>query len=178
MNIAVIDFVFAGIIVLFLLRCVVRGFVSEIMSLAALAFGLLSAIFFFRTVGEFVRERFMPEVSTVPEIIAFIALFLLVFVLARILEAILKGIIGGFGLDRLDRFLGAILGFAEGVVVVCLILLLITIQPFFYSGAVLRNSFFAELLMPFIIGRRWELPGMIAWAMEIQGGMYICLKTS
>jgi len=187
-NIAVIDFIFAGIIVLFILRCVVRGFVSEIMSLAAVVFGLLSAIFLFRTVGEFIRDRFMPEISTVPEIIAFIALFLIVFILARVLEAILQSIIGGFGLDGLDRFLGAVLGFAEGVVVVCLILFVITIQPFFYSENILRNSFFAEILMPFIIGRRWDLPGMIAWTREtliksafpfgeIQGGIYLCLKT-
>jgi len=178
MNIAVVDFVFAGIIILFVLRCVVQGFVREIMSLAALVFGLLSAIFFFRTVADFIRERFMPEVAHVPEVIAFVALFLIVFILARILEAILNGIISGFGLGGLDRFLGAILGFAEGVVVVCLLLFLITVQPFFDSYVVLRNSFFAEMLLPFIMGHRWALPGMIAIATETQGGIYPCLKTS
>lgn len=170
MNFAVVDIVFAGIIVLFVLRCIVRGFVSEIMFLVSLVFGLLSSIFFFRTVGEFIRERFMPEVATVPEVIAFIALFLFVFIIARILETILKGIIRGFGLGRLDRFLGAIVGVAEGIVVICLILLLITVQPFFDSSIVLGNSFFAELLLPFIVGRDWGLPGLTAQMGEIQRG--------
>jgi len=170
MNFAVVDMVFAGVIVLFVLRCAVRGFVSEVMSLVAVVFGLLSAIFFFRTAGEFVRYRFMPEMATVPEVIAFIALFLIVFILARVLEAILKSIIGGFGLGRLDRFLGAIVGFAEGIVVVCLLLFLITVQPLFDPAAVLGNSFFAELLLPFIIGRDWGLPGIIALGGEIPWG--------
>ncbi|MCL2191405.1 MAG: CvpA family protein [Treponema sp.] len=177
MSFAVIDFVFAGVIVLFILRCAVRGFVSEIMSLAALAFGLLSAIFFFRTVGQFVRERFMPDVSVFPEVIAFVALFLLVFVLARIVESILNGIIRGFNLDGLDRFLGVILGFAEGVVVVCLILFLMNIQPFFDPDILLGNSFFADLLMPFIIGRDWGLPVIIALTENFTGGIYPCLRT-
>ena len=179
MNFAVVDFVFAGIVVLFILRCAVRGFVSEIMSLAALVVGLLSAIFFFRTVGDFIRERFLPGVSTVPEVIAFVALFLLVFILARIVESILNGIIQGFRLDRLDRLLGAVLGFAEGIVVICLILLLISVQPFLDPDPLLENSFFADLLMPFIIGRDWGgLPGMIARTGEItSGGIYPCLRT-
>jgi len=179
MNIAVIDFVFAGVIVLFVLRCVVRGFVSEVVSLASLVLGALTAIFFFRALAGVIRENFMPDMAHVPEIIAFVALFLVVFIVARILEAMLKNVIRGLGLDGLDRFLGAVLGFAEGVVVVCLLLFLINIQPLFDSGPVLRNSFFADLLMPFIMGRNWEfnLPAMIAGAREIRGGINLCLKT-
>ncbi|MCL2600512.1 MAG: CvpA family protein [Treponema sp.] len=161
MNIAIVDFVFAGIIILFVLRCVLRGFVSEIVSLAAVAFGFLSAILFFRGVGGMIRERFMPGIATVPEIIAFVGLFLVVFVIAKLLEALLKSIIDGFGLDWLDRVLGALLGLAEGVVIVCLLLFLITIQPLFYADAVLGNSLFADILLPFILGRNWELPAII-----------------
>jgi len=162
MGFAVVDFVFAGVIVLFVLRCAVRGFVSEIMSLAALAVGLLSAIFFFRTTAGFIREKLMPEVATVPEVLAFLAIFILVFIVARIIESILKGVVRAVGLGGLDRFLGVALGLAEGLLVVCVLLFLVGIQPFFDSEAVLRGSFFAELLLPFILGRSWDLPGMIA----------------
>jgi len=161
---AAIDFVFLGIVVLFVLRCAVRGLVSEVMSLAAIVFGFLSALFFFRAAGEFVRARFMPGVAVAPEAIAFAALFIAVFILARILESILRGIIDGFGLNKLDSFLGALLGLAEGLVVVCLVLLLISVQPFFDSGALLGNSLFAELLLPLIVGRRWGLPPAVARA--------------
>jgi len=171
MNIAAVDIAFALVIVVFALRGAARGFVSEAMSLAAVVFGLLSAIFFFRAGADFIRERLMPDVAAAPEIIAFAALFLAVFAVAKIVESMLRGIIDGFGLGGPDRALGAFLGFAEGIVAVCALLILISVQPLFDSGAVLRNSFFAELLMPFLAGRRWELPGMAAQARAPFGGM-------
>ncbi|MCL2609078.1 MAG: CvpA family protein [Treponema sp.] len=162
MNFAVIDIVFAGIILLFVLRCMLRGFISEAMSLASAIFGLFLAMFFFRTVGAFIRDRFMPEVATIPEVLGFIAVFLAVFIVARFLESVLGEIFRGFNLRWLDGFLGALLGFAEGVVLIGVILVLIRIQPFFEPGLLLEQSVFAELLLPFIMGRSWELPGIIA----------------
>ena len=164
MGVAVIDLVFAGVVVLFVLRCAARGFVSSLMSLAAVVFGLLAAIFFFRVAGDLIRERFMPDAATIPNILAFAALFLAVFIVAKIVESMLRGIVEGLGMRGLDRFLGAILGLAEGVVAVCVLLILITIQPFFDPDDALRGSLFAELLMPFIAGPRWDIPGMIALA--------------
>jgi len=167
MTFAAIDIVFAGVLVLLTLRCSLRGFVSEVFSLGALALGLLTAILFFRAVAVVVRDRFMPDVATVPEIVAFVLLFLLVFIVARLVETILRGIIDGFGLGWLDRLLGTFLGIAEGLAVVCLLLFLIGIQPFFDGNAVLEGSFFARLLMPLIAGHRWELPRLppVAWGM-------------
>ena len=173
MNIAVIDFVFIGVVVIFVLRCALRGFVSEVMSLAAVAAGLLSAFFFFRAAGALIRERFMPGISTVPEVLAFVLLFMLAFALARILESILTGIINGFNLDRLDRFLGAVFGLVEGLAVVCIILFVISVQPLFDPDAVLGDSLFAELLLPFIAGRDWGLPGMIAGAYLLGGDIRV-----
>ena len=162
MNFAVIDFVFAGIILLFVLRCMLRGFVSEAMSLASAVFGLFLAMLFFRTVAAFIRDRFMPEVATIPEVLGFVAVFLAVFIAARFLESVLGEIFRGFNLRWLDGFLGALLGFAEGFVLIAVILVLIRIQPFFEPGLILEHSFFAELLLPFIVGRSWQLPGIIA----------------
>jgi membrane protein required for colicin V production len=154
MDIAVIDVVFLGIIAIFAIRCAIRGLVSELMSMAALVFGILSAIFFFRKAAEIVRGRFMPDIKTLPEIISFIAIFIIVFVVIKFLESILKEIIAGIHLSGPDRFLGFILGLAEGVIIVCLLLFLINIQFFVDSSLILEKSFFADLLMPFIIGEK------------------------
>jgi membrane protein required for colicin V production len=156
MGIAVVDIVFLGIIAIFTLRCAIRGAVSEVMSIAALVFGLLAAIFFYKKAAFIVRERFMPDIKALPEIISFIALFLIVFGVIKILEVMLKGIIEGIKLKGPDHFLGFILGFAEGLVVVCLLLFVINIQPFVHPAYVLDGSFFAELLLPFILGNKSE----------------------
>lgn len=173
MNIAIVDIVFAGIIIIFTLRCAVKGVVSELMSLAALIFGLLSAIFFFRKAAIIVRERFMPGVKTLPEIISFVALFLIVFAAIKLVEVMLKGIIEGVRLSGPDHFLGFIFGLGEGVIVVCLLLFIITIQPFIFPEAILKGSFFAEFFLPFIMGTNREVKELIV--ILFSSGGYFCL---
>jgi membrane protein required for colicin V production len=156
MGIAIIDIVFLGLIVIFSLRCAVRGFISEVLSMAALVFGLLAAIFFFRAGALIVREQFMPDVKVLPEIISFIAIFMIVFIIGKILELVLKNIIEGIQLGEVDRILGFFFGFAEGIIVICLLLFLIAIQPFVNPDLIFEKSFFAKILLPFIAGRRNE----------------------
>jgi membrane protein required for colicin V production len=107
-------------------------------------------------VAVLVRAWFMPEVKIVPEVIAFAALFIIVYIVVKIIEMTLKNIIEGIQLGGLDRLLGAALGIIEGIVVVCLILFLLSIQPFFDSGPVLEKSIFATFLLPLIFGERKE----------------------
>ena len=172
MNIAAVDILFIVIIAIFTLRCAVRGFVSEVMSVAAMVLGLLSAIFFFRKGALIIRGRFMPEMETLPKIIAFAALFLIVFVAVKILGKMLKEILQGVKLDGLDRFLGFIVGLAEGVIVVCLLLFLINVQPFADPAQILERSFFAEMLMPFIIeNNKSVITESIVLLREAPGGM-------
>jgi membrane protein required for colicin V production len=152
MGIAGIDIVFLVIIGISFLRCAVRGFISELLSMAALIFGLLFAIFFFRNAAVLVREWFMPNVKIAPEVISFVALFILVYILVKIIEITLKNIIEGIQLGGLDRLLGAAFGIIEGIVIVCLILFLLSIQNFFNSEPILEKSIFAKILLPFIFG--------------------------
>ena len=170
MGLTAIDIVFLVIIAIFALRCALRGIVTELMSMAALVFGMLAAIFTFRKTAELVRGKFIPDVKALPEIISFIAIFLAVFAVIKILEIILKDIIERIELGGPDRFLGFFLGIAEGLVIVCLLLFLIKIQPFVEPELVLEGSLLAELLMPFIIGTKKELFESVARFNGAAGG--------
>jgi membrane protein required for colicin V production len=151
-GIAVIDIIFAALIIIFAVRCALRGFIGEIMSMASVVLGLLTAFFFYKNGGLFIREKFMPGMKVIPDILAFIALFLIVFILIRILELMLKEIIEGIKLGGADRFLGILFGLAEGIVVVCLIIFVLTIQPLFDPAPLLNKSIFTHILLPFITG--------------------------
>jgi membrane protein required for colicin V production len=170
MGLAVIDIVFLILIAIFALRCALRGIVGELMSMAALVLGLLSAIFFFRKTAELIRGKFIPDVKALPEIVAFIGVFIIVFASIKILETILKDIIERIQLGGPDRFLGFFLGIAEGLVIVCLLLFLILVQPFVDPALILEGSFLADLLMPFIIGTRKELMESVVRFNEVAGG--------
>ena len=152
MNISVIDIVFILIITLFVIRCYLKGFVSELLSMAAIILGILASLFFYKNGGEFLRQTFWQDMKIVPEIVAFIALFVIVFILVKLLEMILKGIIEGVRLSGADRFLGLIIGLAEGIAVISLVLFVLRVQPLFDPSSILSDSFFARLLLPLITG--------------------------
>jgi membrane protein required for colicin V production len=152
MSFAAIDCIFVALIVIFSVRCALRGFVSELMSMASVVLGLLTALYFYKKGGELVRLKFMPELRIIPEIIAFVGLFLVVFVAIKILEAMLEEIIEGVRLGSADRFLGVIFGLVEGIIVVSLVLFVFSVQPLFDPAPLLEKSFFAHILMPLITG--------------------------
>ena len=153
MNFSAIDFIFLGLIGLFMIRCFLKGFVSEILSMAAVVLGLLTALFLHKNGGEFLRSQFWPGLQVIPEIAAFIILFIIVFLVVKIIEKILVNIIEKVSLSGANSFLGLVFGLVEGIVLVSLILLLLKIQPLFDSSSLLANSFFAKLILPLIAGK-------------------------
>jgi len=150
LSFAVIDYIFLALLALFVIRCYLKGFVSELLSIAAIVLGLLASLFFYKNGAYYLRMNFWPDVKAFPEILSFVALFVIVFLTVKLLEIMLKGIINGIRLGGVDRFLGIIFGLAEGIAVVSLILFLLNVQPLFDPSSVLSGSFFAELLLPLI----------------------------
>jgi len=170
---AVIDIIFIVIISIFALYCGVRGFVTAVMSLAAAILGSLSAIFLFRAGAEFLRESFMGDIRILPEILAFIVIFFIVFGIIKLLQIMLNKIIEGISLGGLDRVLGFIFGIAQGLIAICLLIFLLSIQPFFDPDPILGESFFVELLLPFIIGTQRDIADMIAGGVSPAGGGHV-----
>ncbi|MCL2043284.1 MAG: CvpA family protein [Treponema sp.] len=150
MNIAIIDIIIIVIIALFVLRSSAKGFVSEFFSLAAVVFGLLFAILFFRRAALFISEYFSLEINLLADIISFVLLFLVVFMIIKFLGVIIKDIITKIKLTGLDRLLGFAYGLAKGIVVVYLLLFIIRIQPLFNPNIILGNSSLVELFMRII----------------------------
>jgi membrane protein required for colicin V production len=156
-NFSVIDMVFVGLIGLFMIRCYLKGFVSELLSMAAVVLGLLAALFLHKNGGAFLRKQFWPDLKAIPEIAAFAVLFIFVFLVVKIIEKMIVNIIDKVSLTNADSYLGIIFGLAEGIAVVSLILFLLKIQPLFDPSAILQDSFFARFLLPLITGKEIAL---------------------
>jgi membrane protein required for colicin V production len=148
-----IDIIFIMLIVLFVIRCYLKGFISEVFPMAGFVLGLLVALFFYKNGGAFVRAKFMNGVAVIPEIIAFVFLFFFIFLFIKLLEKLLSDVIYRVELDNADRFLGVIFGLAEGIAVISLVLFLLRVQPLFDASSILSESFFARLLLPLITGK-------------------------
>ncbi|MDR2071577.1 MAG: CvpA family protein [Treponema sp.] len=146
----VIDIIFAALMVIVVVRCTLRGFIEEVMSMAALVLGLGSAFFFYKRGAAFLAEKYIPDMKILPEVLAFAGIFLIVFLAVKLLEFVLKDIISRIHLGGVDRLLGAVFGFIEGAVLVSLILFVLTIQPLFDAQPLLEKSYFAQTLAPYI----------------------------
>ncbi|MDR2943162.1 MAG: CvpA family protein [Treponema sp.] len=153
MSFSVLDMVFLGLMGLFMIRCYLKGFISELLSMAAVVLGLLTSLFFYKNGAVFIRAKYLPDLKVIPEILAFIALFIIVFIIIKLLEILLKSVIEGVRLQGADHFIGIVFGFLEALAVISLILFLLRIQPIFDPSPLLSDSFFAKILLPMITGK-------------------------
>jgi membrane protein required for colicin V production len=144
----ILDIVSIGIIAILAIRCAFRGFITEIMSVAALILGILAAVFFSKA-GAVVFDNYIG-LSRWNQIIAFIVIFLIVYIVLKLLESIIHKILERIKLEKLDRMLGFILGLAEGAIVVILIVYLLRVQPIFDLNDLLDASFFAGLVLEIV----------------------------
>lgn len=149
MNIAAIDIIFIVLILILVIRCALRGFIEELMSMASVVLGILGGIFLYRSGAAFIRERFL-DVKILPEILAFIALFLIFFMAVKFLEYLLQDIILRINLGGVDRVLGIFWGIGEGILLICVVLFLLSVQPLVDTAPLLEGSFFARLLLPLV----------------------------
>jgi membrane protein required for colicin V production len=152
---APIDIILAALILILVIRCALRGFIEEFMSVAALVLGILSAVFFHQKGGAFIRQEYLQNLKIIPEVLAFVLLFIIPFVAVKILEYILKDIVTRVNLGGFDRLLGILFGLVEGITLAALVLLLIEVQPLFDRNLLLSHSLFARYLLP-ILGKVQE----------------------
>ncbi|MDR2631432.1 MAG: CvpA family protein [Spirochaetaceae bacterium] len=150
MGLEPIDIIFIALVLILVIRCALRGFIEEVLSMASVVAGALSAVFFYKKGGVFIRERYLENVGIIPEILAFAILFLIPFVGIRIVGHIIKDIIAKVNLGGFDRFLGILFGLLEGITLIALVLFVIDIQPLFDKNLLLEKSFFARFLLPVI----------------------------
>ena len=145
MKISPLDIVFIVILAGAAIRCTFRGFISEVLSMAALILGVLGAIFFSKA-GATLIDGYIG-VSRWNQIIAFLVIFVLVYLVIKLIEHLLRRILERINLEKLDRTLGFFLGLFEGILVVVLAVYLMKVQPIFDLDLLLEKSWIAGLVL-------------------------------
>ena len=122
MNVA--DWIILLVLVISVVQAASSGFFQEAFGIAGLVFGYLIAAWQYRHLaGHFAAYISSPWLG---EIVAFLAIFLGVMLLAGILGKIVRWMVKEAGLNVVDRFLGGVLGFARGILLVAIILVSMT----------------------------------------------------
>lgn len=148
MEFTAIDVIFVLLVVLTTIRAGVRGFVREIMSMAAVVGGILAAVLFSALVAELLVDVFGS--SAWSQVVAFLGIFVLAYAIVKLFEKGLQGLVERINLESLDHALGLFLGVAEGFLVTFVLILLIQVQPIVQPERLLQGSAFARLLLPLL----------------------------
>lgn len=145
MNLHPLDIVFIVLLAVAAIRCAFRGFVAEVMSMAAILLGVGGAVLFANP-GALLIDEYVGY-SSWNQIIAFLVIFLAVYIVVKLLEGLLRRLLEKIHLDRLDKALGFFLGLAEGVLVVVLLVYLMSVQPILEIDEFLQGSWIARFVM-------------------------------
>ncbi|MBN2534307.1 MAG: CvpA family protein [Spirochaetales bacterium] len=148
---SILDIIFIIVFIIIVVRCIMRGFVEEFLSMAALICGIAGAVFLSGPVGKLLDTYF--GLSMWSHIIAFLGCFIVIYIIIKILEGIIHNIFDKLNLDKLDKVLGFLLGCLEGFLVVAVIVFLLswfTWLPFVDIEQLLKTSFIARFILPFL----------------------------
>ncbi len=144
MTFAVIDWIFSLIILIFAISGLVKGFIDNVFGKIAFIAGIILGYFFYKDIATgLLKDINVPYAAN---IIAFLLIFVVTFLIIKIIQMIVAKVFQWSILKSLDRTLGFIFGMVEGAAVVCLIIFLLTVQPFFNVQMIFDGSFFYNLV--------------------------------
>lgn len=127
MTFTFIDALFTGVIVLFAIVGAIHGLIKEVFSKLAVVLAIVVAISFFGVVSVQLKDVIANPIGA--SVVAFLLLFVGTFIIVKIVQLLLGALFSGEILGSLNRTLGFFFGALEGVVLVALILLVCTAQP-------------------------------------------------
>ena len=119
-----LDFLILIPVVWLCIRGFGKGLIIELATLAGLALGILAAYFFADELENLIKDYFTFS-SRATRIVSYIIIFLLVMLVLFIIGKLVEKSADLVAMGWLNKLLGAIVGIAKGIVLVCIILFLI-----------------------------------------------------
>lgn len=143
------DIVLGLIILILMVRGAFKGFITEVLSFAALILGIGAAVIFGGLLSNLITNIFGDSIWS--PVIAFLGIFIIVYLIVKLLEGAIQKGIEKLNLQKLDRVMGFLLGLIEGILIVSCIVLIVSLQPFVDVDEMVENSLFARIILPILI---------------------------
>jgi membrane protein required for colicin V production len=122
-----IDFTLIGLVFIFFIIGLLRGFTKEVFSLGFWMLAIWVSLNFSREFSVFLESAISHPPTRI--IASFIALFAITLCLGSLISFLLNVLIKSTGLTFMDRFGGMILGVVRGMVVITVVILLAGLTP-------------------------------------------------
>ena len=143
-----LDVVFIALMLFIAIHGAVNGFIKEFFGKAAFVLGVLAAVMFYAALMPQINRHI--ESVFVSQILAFLLIFVAVYLIVRLIQHFVGTFFSGDILKGLDRALGFFFGAAEGLLLICVVLVVLYAQPWFKTGVLVDKSFFHTSLESFL----------------------------
>jgi len=137
-----LDWTFAAILAGSVLFAIMKGFVRELISLAALVAAIVVASLAYPRAALWFED--LTKSHEIALGLGFLTLFVAVLILGGVVSLLARKLIKSAGIEWFDRFLGGVFGLVRGVLVDC-VLLLVLVAFAIKPGAVQQSS-----LVPYV----------------------------
>jgi membrane protein required for colicin V production len=156
------DWLICALVLVNVIAAAVQGFFSEALTIAGLIVGYIVAAWRYRSLAEWL-EQYLKN-PWLAEILGFLVIFFAIVLLFGIAARIARWVMKTAGLSGLDRFLGALLGFVKGGLMVAVILMGMT--AFEPTSKLLQNSQLAPYFL--VVGNvaKWLAPAELRLRFE------------
>ena len=155
MTFTIIDWIFSILIIIFAISGLIKGFIDNVFGKIAFIAGILLGYIFYKDVArDLLKDIKVPYAAN---IIAFLLIFVVTFLIIKLVQMIVSKVFEWSILKSLDRTLGFIFGIVEGGAVVCLIIFLLSVQPFFPAQNLFEGSFYYNLVTSLFNTTREEI---------------------
>ena len=154
-----VDFAILGILVISTFISLLRGFVREALSLAGWILAFWVSLTFATGLAGLLRNSI--EDPTARLIAAFVGLFVLSLIVSGVVNFFAVKLVHRTGLTRMDRYMGLLFGFARGILIVSILVLMagLTTLP---REAWWDDSFFLFRFQAIAEGIKTLLPDNVA----------------
>jgi membrane protein required for colicin V production len=158
-----LDWIFAAVVAISVVAAFMKGFVRELVSLAALIVGLVVAAAGYPRAALWFED--LTKSHEVASGLGFLVLFLGTLLLGSLVSLVLRKLVKGSGIQWFDRVLGAVFGLIRGVLVDCILLLVLvafaikpeTVRQSTLAPYVTAGANFISLAMPANLKAQFQL---------------------
>ena len=130
------DIIFILILIANVAYSIYRGMIKELVSLASIAIGYITAIHYYLHISSYTSKVLNPSISGWVSFIGiFILVWIIVILIGKLLQMILKVSVT---LSLVDRVAGGIIGLAKGIIILSIITLFLS-SISFTRGYILKS---------------------------------------
>lgn len=153
------DLIFLLVIFFCLLMGLIKGFINSLFGMGAPVLSIWISAFFYKKLAVYLASYIKSDAAVL--ILSFVLIFVFVFLLLKLFQQLVNKIFGGEIFRSLDRVLGLLFGFVEGLALVIFIIFIISIIPEqkFYDGV--KKSHTYELTSKFVSFPKIHIPKVI-----------------